>query len=259
MKKIIFNVIPTVLFVALSSLIVSASYAVQDVVIYGDDSYPPYSFLDKDSKSPKGIYVDILNKAFLKMPDYNVKISMIPWKRGINYVKTGKGVAIFPPYYSEERVPWMNYSEPLLAEKVIVFSTEKILKGKQKWPDDFFGLRGGINLGFSVISMGGKSFADAIKAGKITLDEAKSNDVCLKKLSMGRIHFYLNDQLIDISMYPNIVRSNIVTNKNHGYLGFTRKLEQYPYIPELKQKFDEIIKKMKSDGDIEQIIQPHKK
>jgi hypothetical protein len=41
MKKSIFNVTLSILFVGLSLFILSNSYAAQEIVIYGDDSYPP--------------------------------------------------------------------------------------------------------------------------------------------------------------------------------------------------------------------------
>ena len=257
MRNIQLRLIISVFFVTFFSSIIA--FAGQKVIIYGDDSYPPYSFMETKEKTAKGIYVEILKKAFSYMPDYDVVITVIPWKRGIKNIKVGDGVALFPPYFAEKRVPWMNFSEPILAEKIIVFSTEEILKGKKRWPDDFFGLRGGINLGFNHVSMGGQAFADAVKEGKIKLDEAKSNDASLKKLSIGRIDFYLNDQLIDISNYPKVVRSSIVASQNHGYLGFTRKIDKFPFIPEFKKQFDEVIKKMKSNGEIDQIVQSLKK
>ena len=66
-------------------LISAPTLAKQEVLVYGDINYPPYSF-EEDGK-PKGIYVDILKAAFAHMPDYDVTIKMIPWKRGLEYIR----------------------------------------------------------------------------------------------------------------------------------------------------------------------------
>ena len=109
--------------------------AKQQMTIYGDGNYPPYSY--EEDGQPKGIYVEILKSAFSKMTDYDVTINMVPWTRGLLYVKNGDVAALFPPYYVEERDPWMLFSEPILEEQVVIFGKSKNLKGKTKWPEDF--------------------------------------------------------------------------------------------------------------------------
>ena len=76
-----------VLWLIAFSGLFSPSLSKQEVLVYGDINYPPYSF--EDEGQPKGIYVDILRSAFAKMRDYDVTIKMIPWKRGLEYIKKG--------------------------------------------------------------------------------------------------------------------------------------------------------------------------
>lgn len=228
-----------------------------EVTLYGDNSYPPYSYLDNGK--PAGVYVEIIEKAFAKIDGYEVTFSMVPWKRGIDYVKKGKGVALFPPYFSEDRVPWMLFSEPILPETVVVFGKPEKLEGKIKWPEDFFGSTVAMNSGYNPVSMGTQAFKDAIDAGKIKLDDqGQKNENNLKKLEKGRVDFYITDQMIDISAFKSIVRG-IEANKNHGYLGFTKKQDKFSFIPDLKSKFDAVIKEMKASGEIDKIVNSYKK
>ena len=67
-----------------------------DVTVYGDDSYPPYSYVENGKLT--GIYTAILKKVFSQMPDYNVSIHSIPWKRGLAEIEQGKIFALYPPY-----------------------------------------------------------------------------------------------------------------------------------------------------------------
>lgn len=141
------------------------AWAKQAVTVVGDASYPPYSYVEDGQ--PKGIYVDILKKAFSKMTGYDVAIKMLPWKSGINKIKTGTQAAIFPPYYSEKRVPWMSLSEPILKEEIVVFGTAEKLKGKTVWPDDFYGSKIGLNFGYSPEANGGKNSSKPLKAARL--------------------------------------------------------------------------------------------
>ena len=238
------------------ALFSSIGYANQ-VTLYGDASYPPYSYADNGKAA--GIYTEIIKKAFDKIDGYEVAFEMLPWKRGISYVKEGTGLALFPPYFSQERTEWMTYSEPILPETIVVFGKKEKLEGKTKWPEDFFGSTVSLNSGFDPEGTGTKAFKDAIETGKIKLDDqGKDNLTNLKKLSIGRSDFYINDQLIDISEFPDIVRG-IEINKNNGYLGFTKNTEKFPFIPDLLEKFNKAINEMKASGEIEKIIESHKK
>lgn len=245
-------VVAALLFVSVHA---GAAFA-QEVTILGDASYPPYSYSDKGK--PAGVYVDILTKAFEKIDGYTLTLKMTPWKRAIEMVKTGRNIAFFPPYFSEERTQWTTFSEPILPETTIVFGTEEKLAGKTQWPEDFFGSKVGLNTGFSPVSQGTQAFKDAIDAGNITLDDkGQKNEHNLKKLAAGRLDFYINDQMIDISAFPSIKRG-IAVNQNNGYLGFT-KAGDFPYLDDLKEKFDAVIKGMKASGEIDAIVKNYQK
>ncbi len=245
----------TIVLASLLSLSLSSAFAKQKVTVYGDSNYPPYSY--EENKEVKGIYVDILKKAFSKMAEYDVEIKTLPWKRGIHYVKSGKAVALFPPYFSEERTLWMNFSEPILQEQVIVFGKASKLEGKIKWPEDFYNSKIGMNSGFNPTTMAGEKFAKAIEAGRIEFDDsAVNNEMNLKKLQADRLDFYVTDKMIDISQFPSIKRGIVVKN-NDGYLGFTRKYENFSFLPDFKKKFDAVIKEMKASGEISSILKKY--
>lgn len=131
------------------------------VVVYGDDAYPPYSY--EENGQAKGIYADILSAVFARMPDYQVTVSPIPWKRGLKMLKTGKGFALFPPYYYPDKRPYIfPYSTPILPEEVVVFCHPDRVRGRPltRWPDDYFGLKIGLNEAFEI---GGQAFWRAVR------------------------------------------------------------------------------------------------
>jgi polar amino acid transport system substrate-binding protein len=225
--------------------------ASQNVTIYGDKSYPPYSYFENGEA--KGIYVDIIRRVFDDLPDYNVTFEMVPWKRSIDGVKSGEFAAFFTPYFSEKRTSWVSYSEAILQEQVIVFGQKENMKGKVKWPEYFYYSTIGLNNGFGVEVMGGKDFVQAVDDGHIKIKHTGDSTANLKKLDAQRIDFYLNDKLTDISNYSSVSRG-IVIKDNSGYLGFTKKAEAFPFLSDLFGKFNMAMKELKAEGAVQEIV-----
>jgi polar amino acid transport system substrate-binding protein len=236
-------------------ILTTTLYSSQLIELAGDKNYPPYSY--SKNGIAKGVYVDILKEAFNQMDGYELKLNMMAWKRAINMTKQGKIIGFFPPYYSKNRTKWIKFSEPILFEQTIVFAKEEKLKGKIDFPKDFYGMKVCLNRGFGPENQGGKDFAKAIKNNKISLIEGNDNKACLGRVLRGMADFYINDQLIDISLFKEIKRG-INVKKNSGYVGFTLKTKDYPFIEDFESKFNETIIKMKKNGQIEEILQKYK-
>lgn len=229
-------------------------FSAQLITLYGDRDYPPYSY-EQDGKA-KGVYVDIIRAAFKKMPQYNVEFKMLAWKRDIAMVKSGKAVGFFPPYYSKERIKWTHFSQALLEESSNVYAKEKTLRGRKKFPADYYGTTVCLNRGWTLLT-GGLKFKNAVETKKIKKIEANNSNDCLARVKRGLADFSISDQFIDISHFPSIKRGS-KAGSNFGYIGFTLKGENYPYLKELEQNLDATIEKMKKSGTIAAIMQKYK-
>ena len=116
----------SILFLVVAMRIISAQAIAQtDVEIYGDDSYPPYSFVESGRLT--GIYTIILDRIFNQMPSYHVVLRGYPWKRGLQQVESGEIFALFPPYKRPKERPFMDYDMPILDEKLVVFCRKDVL------------------------------------------------------------------------------------------------------------------------------------
>ncbi|MFC4157892.1 substrate-binding periplasmic protein [Chitinimonas lacunae] len=168
------------------SLTVSAA---EKVVLYGDDDYAPYSFVENGQF--RGIYVDLLKRIAPKLaPEYELELRAVPWKRGLAELERGTSLGLFPPYQRSERTYIQPYSAPLYKESVVLFCNDEVMKTPRKqFPQDFNGLVVGVNAGFTLTD----KLQEAAKAGKIKLEEAKGNDANLLKLAAKRIGCYAND------------------------------------------------------------------
>lgn len=243
----------------LGSCVTPVTQAAERVVLYGDESYRPYSFVE--SGEFKGIYVDILSKAAERMkPEYEIELLPIPWKRGLLYLERGTGFGLFPPGFKKERDYIQQYSVPLYSETVVVFCSDKVMKtNPQQFPTDFAGLVMGINNGFLLSDR----LMQAAKSGIVKLEAAKDNDSNLKKLALGRIDCYVSDRgaaLYSAKLLRNTESSfNLelheaaVLSNEDTFIGYSAKANP-PYKIDFINKMDAVLTEMKSNGEVEAII-----
>jgi len=250
----------TITIVVLSFFFSASIFAQTNVEIYGDNTYPPYSF--KESGRMTGIYTIILESIFDKMPDYNVKLMGLPWKRGLSNVQNGEIFALYPPYERQKERPYMDYDMPILNEELVLFCSIDILrKPRPNWPEDYFGLSIGNNAGFAA---GGEAFWTAVKAGNISVQEAKGTPQNLLKLIAGRVDCYMNDKLsikwelkklVNEGRYDGVSLAQGVTiSAEQGFLGFAADGSRFPFKNDFKKQYLEVLTKMKKSGEIQKII-----
>lgn len=251
----------------LASLLLSCSLSVRaadiPVTIYADAGYQPYSYADKHGEAA-GLYAEIVKVALSRMKGYRVKIKPVPWKRGMSMIQNGTAFALYPPYMNlkEEPGTW-PYSLPLFEEIVVAVCTRDVArKPRPHWPEDFYGLTIGNNAGFLV---GGDKFNEAVKAGKIKMEDGADTRTNILKLGMKRIDCYINDR-ISIRLTQNeLVREGrlppstlsvetAVIAREHGFLGYTdRDQGRFPFKTDFAKQFDAVVYDMLRNGEIERI------
>lgn len=163
--------------------------APQTVILYGDDDYAPYSYVENGVF--KGMYVDILRLAARAMPAYRLELQPRPWKRGLDALEKGQVFGLFPPGRKTERPYVQPYSAMLYRESVVLFCHDAVMRTpRTQFPADFAGLTIGVNTGFLLSE---KLMAPA-RTGLLRLEAAKGNEANLKKLALRRIDCYASDR-----------------------------------------------------------------
>ncbi|WP_226935844.1 ABC transporter substrate-binding protein [Janthinobacterium sp. GW458P] len=239
--------------------------APQPVVLYGDDDYPPYSYVEHGQL--KGIYTEIVRVAAQAMPQYQVQLRPVPWKRGLLMLQTGQAFGLYPPYSWRSERPYVRYSVPLLMEQLVVLCNAEVLakRALQQWPADYGGLHIGVNAGFLP---GDAAMMAALRAGKVVLDPAKGTRTNLLKLMRGRIDCYVSDRLSAQWELQRIrrdgqagapmqaVHETAQLASQQGHLGFTaRQPDAYPYRDDFIEQFNAAIARMQSSGEIGRIVE----
>ncbi len=258
------------LMVVLLVLPYSSTHAVTQVEIIADDNYPPFSY--RKGFHSVGLYPQILNAVFAKMPKYQVIIRPLPWRRGLAMMQEGTGFAIFPPYYFPDKRPYISdYSPPLLEEQVTLFCSRSYVDGLKKrldrvelrWPEDFSGVVVGINPGYLLLD---DDFWDKHRSGFYHIEEGISTRGNLLKLASGRMSCLANSRMSvfwdlknlveeEADIKPDQIVQMSVLSSQQGYLAFSfDKLNRYPYRSDFIREFTKAFDALKDSGELEQII-----
>lgn len=233
-----------------------------DVTILCDAGYPPYSYAEGDQA--KGLYHDILRAAFARMPEYRVHIRPMPWARGLAELAKGRALALYPPYYRPGERPWMDYSRPILREKLVVFVRAEVARTLPdgRFPHAYGGLRIGQNRGF--INILDQNYQLMLARGELRQIYGKDNRTNLAMLYRGRLDAYINDRRAVLWELERMQRDGVFGEKaldwivegpwlsgEEGHLGYTRvNPSAYPYKDDFKQRLDAILADLEREGSI---------
>lgn len=242
-----------------------AAHAGAPVEIYADDGYPPYTYVERGQLT--GIYTDIVRRALQAMPQYPAELRAVPWQRGISLLQAGKIFAMYPPYAMRAERPDVLYSVPLMTEHVVVFCHRGVAAQRSlaRWPDDYRGLRIGLNTGFLVADAG---FIAARQGGAFVMDTAKGTRTNLLKLMRGRIDCYINDRLSTQWEWQRLQREGQVgpgmlglqetwqLADQHVYLAFSRKYAQAdPYREDFMRQFNAAVLRLQQTGAVQRMAE----
>ncbi|MDE1460734.1 substrate-binding periplasmic protein [Spartinivicinus poritis] len=245
----------------------ASAHAEQPVTVFADDSYPPYSYFHEGKM--KGIYTDILKEAFKEMSDYKVQIRPTPWKRGLKFLEQGVGFALYPPYLRKKARPFIGpYSVPILAEQLVVVCREEVFSNgpRADWPYDYIGLTIGRNSGFETFSV---DFWRLVASDKIKVESAGGTRLNLLKVAKNRIPCYANDKLSIFWELKQMEKNGeykpaehgrivegVVISAEWGHVGYTNQGGgRFPFKDDFVMQLDIILKKMKSSGRINNIVE----
>lgn len=237
-----------------------------DVTILCDAGYPPYSYAE--GGQAKGIYSDILRAAFARMPEYRVHMRPVPWARGLAELAKGRAFALYPPYYRPSERPWMDYSRPILREKLVVFVRAEVARTlpDQRFPQAYGGLRIGQNRGF--INIVDPDYQTMLARGELQQVYIKDSRTSLAMLYRGRLDAYINDRRavlweLDRMQHDGVLGSSgldwVVEGPwltgEQGHLGYTRvNASAYPYKDDFKQRLDAILADLEREGVIRRLV-----
>ena len=96
----------------------------QELVVVGDNSYPPYLFVN-DQGEAVGICVDLWG-AFSTETGITVEYIATEWSKALEMISTGKADVVDTIFYDKERAQWLAFTKPYAEIEVRVFFKENL-------------------------------------------------------------------------------------------------------------------------------------
>lgn len=223
------------------------------VLLHGDADYFPYSYAE--GKLLRGFYAELIRRVDEILPEYEIALEPIPWKRGLVMLEEGEAFGLFPPYrFEAERAYIGPYSAPLGRENLVIVCREDRLASdfKGRWPEDFKGKTVSVNLGFAVQS---EPFWAAVRDGSVKRAEYSGNTENLIQLAaFGNVDCYMNDRYAIAASHGRLVkrfddgaaghrlapiRETTILSPQTAHIGYAVKhAERFAYGADFIERFD---------------------
>jgi polar amino acid transport system substrate-binding protein len=154
----------------------------------GVENVSPLIF--EENGQMKGLDYDIWMELSKRL-GVQANIQLLPFKRLWSNLQTGELDGTLQIYYNADRENEIIYSKTPMhwSAHYIIVRKEDLPKYTTGTLEGLYGKTVGKNAGFFVT----KEFEEAVKAGKITVDEQVSSELNLKKLVAGRIDCYVSN------------------------------------------------------------------
>ncbi len=247
--------------VLLSPLALFAAPAVVTLAV--DDTHAPYATAVDGQAA--GLYVQLVQRAMQHLPDWELRLESMPWKRALVEAEQGRVDAVLPPYRHAER-PWMAiYVGPLHVETIVLHcSAQSQLHAGLHWPGDFRGRRIGMIRGYFLT----RTVQQAVEQGQVIKAEYRNGFDALAALQLGQVDCLADDRtnletlrqqaLADpvwAKRMPVQLEPPMLLSEEEAFVGISRKsLAARPELAEFAKALDTEIGELRRHGEIEKLM-----
>ncbi len=216
----------------------------------------PMAFIDKGEI--KGIAVDVL-RILQKRIGFEANIQIMPFKRSLRALVTGEIDATAQIYKYKEREQFVIFTElPTYWAKHYVFVKKgKEFDFKSGSLQSLYGKRVGKDRGYFI----SEEFIQAVREGRIDLDEAQHTGLNLNKLLRNRIDCYISNYYIAAYSITRLGYQGRIVHlpepllkKKGTYMAISRKSVNIKDKQGFISRMNEELKDMHDSGLIMQII-----
>lgn len=199
---------------------------------------------------PHGGFVNhVLTKAF-KEAGYEVEFKYMPWKRAYKEAQEGRADASSFWFMSKERNRDFLLSDKVMEDPMLLF--QSVERERIEWSEwsDLKGYTIGYTDGFTYP----EDFQKAVDQGVINVQKARSEELNLEKLKLGRIDLFITGRMAFLDLGRKVLQEPVSElfraagepiDTATGHLAITRKSATGQ---ELRDALNQALKKLRQSG-----------
>lgn len=235
-------------FLLVFSILVSTNIFAKDVVKFAIGEWSPYT----SEKNKSGKLVEIIVKEAFKLEGIDVEYSYYPWARSLKNTEIGEADGSFPWNKTAEREKKFYIPKEILIKDEGVFFHLKNKKFDWNSLEDLKKYKVGVTIGYKNEYI--------YKEKGIDAEAVPNEESNFKKILAGRIDVYQTSKVVGYYTINNLFKPtdvNLFTNHpkvfeiSEYYILFSKKTANGKMFSE---KFDSGLKKLKSSGKYDEII-----
>lgn len=225
------------------------------LTVLATQSFPPFNFL-KEGRMV-GIDLGFMQEIGRRL---NIEIEMqyVPWKRLLKMLEGGNADAGFALFYTDERAKYALYAEaePIHYSSFLLF----VKKGSEfqfNKISDLYNKKIGMQTSFSISD----EFDEAVKAKKINIHDAYSNENNIKLLLANRVEAIIGHEIVTfynaskLGVLDQLVLLPVpVKEKRAAYLVLSKSSETFKDKPTLLDAINNAMREIKLDGTYQKIL-----
>lgn len=213
--------------------------------------FPPYEYAA--GGEVKGAAVEIVKETFKRMGQ-PVTIKVLPWARAIKMIEDGDADAIFTAYKTPEREAFADYSKEVVMPQIVSLFVKK--DSKISFDGDLAKLST-FKFGTVRSLSYGEKLDTALKTKVLgNNEEVAEGEPNFRKLLEGRVDIVPSNKYVAVDILNKLRRTDDVkelapeVQNVPSYIAFSKKRN----LAAVRDKFDETLKSMKTQGVYDKII-----
>jgi polar amino acid transport system substrate-binding protein len=216
-----------------------------------EDPWPPYTYGETGQTPERGFAIELMHAVFdrLQLP---IRMELLPWKRCVVQVKSGKADALMLTVPTKKRQQFFSFAEPFFSNS-IVFIHRRGESFNWKTISDLKKYRLGLVNGAEY----SQEFNNAVEHDLLDVQQVATIEQNLDKLAAGRIDATPVLDVVArelIKLYPRFQDrfsfSNHPLKTTDMHMALSRKSRLMAHA----ERIDKVIRAMKADGTIDAIM-----
>ncbi|MCP3953251.1 MAG: amino acid ABC transporter substrate-binding protein [Desulfobacterales bacterium] len=213
------------------------------------EPWKPWIMKDENGQ-PSGVFIKITKNIFDKV-GIEYRIKYYPWKRCIIRIEQGKSDALLMLVKTPDRKKYMIYTEPVMTDSLaLYYNISKVIEWNRFEDLKMYSI--GLTSGYGY----GDEFNKAKEKYNYRLDYAITEEQAVMKLSKRRFDLAIMNKTVTEyfleknPQFDNIKAAVKPVRESIYYIAFSKKSQYLALLP----KINSVIKEMKSEGVIDQIL-----